>query len=101
MGADGEADRVRSALRDIESRPRRRRRANRPAWGWESLTDSERVVGDLVAEGLTNRQVAERMFVSRHTVDFHLRQIFRKLGITSRVELTRVLLERRGASNEA
>jgi DNA-binding CsgD family transcriptional regulator len=101
MGADGEADRVRSALRDIESRPRRRRRADRPAWGWESLTDSERVVGDLVAEGLTNRQVAERMFVSRHTVDFHLRQIFRKLGITSRVELTRVLLERRGASDEA
>jgi DNA-binding CsgD family transcriptional regulator len=47
----------------------------------------------LVAEGLTNRQVAERMFLSRHTVDFHLRQVFRKLGINSRVELVAVALE--------
>jgi hypothetical protein len=40
----------------------------------------------LVATGLTNQQVAEPMFLSRHTVDFHLRQIFRRLGIASRVE---------------
>jgi DNA-binding CsgD family transcriptional regulator len=94
MGAEGDAGRVRSTLRDIGTRRRRRRRSDRPAWGWDSLTDSERQVAGLVAEGLTNRQVAEHMLLSRHTVDFHLRQVFRKLGITSRVELTRLVLER-------
>jgi DNA-binding CsgD family transcriptional regulator len=63
--------------------------------GWASLTEAERRVADLVAEGLTNRQVAARVFVSPHTVDFHLRQIFRKLGIGSRVDLTRLVLRRR------
>jgi DNA-binding CsgD family transcriptional regulator len=42
---------------------------------------------------VTNAQAAERMFLSRHTIDFHLRQIFRKLDIRSRVELTRLVLE--------
>jgi DNA-binding CsgD family transcriptional regulator len=49
-----------------------------------------------VAEGLTNAQVADRLFVSRHTVDFHLRQIFRKLAVRSRTELARVLVEQEG-----
>jgi DNA-binding CsgD family transcriptional regulator len=62
--------------------------------GWASLTNTEQSVADLVAEGLTNPQVAGRMFLSRHTVDFHLRQIFRKLAIGSRVELTRLALTR-------
>ncbi|HEY7103788.1 MAG TPA: helix-turn-helix transcriptional regulator, partial [Mycobacteriales bacterium] len=68
-------------------------RAERPDSGWESVTDSERRVAKAVAEGLTNRQAAERLFLSRHTVDFHLRQIFLKLGIRSRVELTRLVLQ--------
>jgi DNA-binding CsgD family transcriptional regulator len=63
-------------------------------YGWESLTDTERSVADLVAQGLTNRQVAARMFLSPHTIDFHLRQIFRKLDIGSRVDLTRQVVER-------
>jgi DNA-binding CsgD family transcriptional regulator len=62
-------------------------------FGWESLTDTERSVTDLVAQGLTNRQAAERLFVSRYTVDFHLRSIFRKLDLRSRVDLARVALE--------
>jgi DNA-binding CsgD family transcriptional regulator len=45
----------------------------------------------LVAEGLTNHQVADRMYVSAHTVAFHLKQVFRKLGIGSRVELARIV----------
>jgi DNA-binding CsgD family transcriptional regulator len=61
--------------------------------GWTSLTDTERHVAKLVSDSLTNPQIAERMFLSRHTVDFHLRQIFRKLTINSRVELTRVVLQ--------
>ena len=41
--------------------------------------------------GLTNRQVASRIFLSQHTVAFHLRKVFRKLGISSRLELVRCL----------
>jgi DNA-binding CsgD family transcriptional regulator len=68
------------------------RRVERPVCGWQSLTDTELRVAAIVAEGLTNAQVAERLFVSRHTVDFHLRQIFRKLAVRSRTELARSAL---------
>ena len=60
--------------------------------GWTSLTDTERSVAHVVAEGLTNREAAERLFLSPHTVDFHLRSIFRKLGTNSRVHLTRLVI---------
>ncbi len=59
--------------------------------GWSSLTATERTVAKFVAEGLTNREVGARMLVSPHTIDFHLRRIFRKLGVRSRVELARVI----------
>ena len=68
-------------------------RPDRATFGWSSLTESEAGVADLVADGLTNREVANRLFVSPHTVDAHLRHIYRKLGIRSRVELTRVVAE--------
>lgn len=61
--------------------------------GWSELTDSERNVAELVGQGLSNRQAGRRLFMSRHTVDYHLRRVFRKLGIKSRVELARVLGE--------
>jgi DNA-binding CsgD family transcriptional regulator len=48
-------------------------------------------VSDLVADGLTTRQAAAKLFVSRHTVDSHLRHIFRKLDINSRVDLVRIV----------
>jgi len=70
----------------------RRPVGSRPRYGWESLTDTERSVVQVVAEGLTNREAAERLFLSRHTVDFHLRSIYRKLEVESRVELTRLVL---------
>jgi DNA-binding CsgD family transcriptional regulator len=90
MGADGEAERIRGRLRRLGVL---RRRGRRSAIGWESLTDTERRISRLIAESLTNAQAAERMFLSRHTVDFHLRQIFRKLNVRSRVELTRITVE--------
>jgi DNA-binding CsgD family transcriptional regulator len=65
----------------------------RPVEGWASLTEGELRVVSLVAQGLTNRATAERAFLSRHTVDSHLRQAFRKLNISSRVELVRLALE--------
>lgn len=56
------------------------------------LTPTEQSVAVLTAEGLTNRQIGERLYMSRYTVDTHLRSIFAKLGVASRVELTRALL---------
>jgi DNA-binding CsgD family transcriptional regulator len=91
-GAVRDAARVRARLRDLGVRRRHWQREQRPVEGWASLTDTERRVASLVAEGLTNQQTGARMFVSRHTVDFHLRQIFRKLTITSRVELAGIVL---------
>jgi DNA-binding CsgD family transcriptional regulator len=90
MGAVLDAERVRARLRAVGFR---RSRQEIPVEGWTSLTDTERHVAKLVSDSLTNPQIAERMFLSRHTVDFHLRQIFRKLTINSRVELTRVVLQ--------
>jgi len=64
--------------------------APRPVSGWESLTKAERCVAELVARGATNREVAEQLYISRHTVDSHLRHIFAKLGISSRVKLAAI-----------
>jgi DNA-binding CsgD family transcriptional regulator len=92
----GDADdlaRVRSSLRAAGTRLRHWAHADRPAFGWDSLTDTERRVADLVAQGLSNRQVANRVFLSTHTIAFHLRHIFWKLGITSRVQLARIAAE--------
>jgi len=61
--------------------------------GVESLTPSERRVADLVAAGRSNREVAQALFVSRATVETHLRSIFRKLAIASRAELASLLSE--------
>jgi DNA-binding CsgD family transcriptional regulator len=65
----------------------------RTAYGWPSLTGTERSVAAIIAEGATNREAAARLLLSRHTIDFHLRQIFRKLEIRSRVELTRLVIQ--------
>lgn len=54
-----------------------------------ALTEQEREIARLVGTGLTNQQVATRMFVSPHTVNYHLRSIYKKLSIRSRVELVR------------
>jgi len=55
--------------------------------GWDSLTSAELRVAFLLAEGLTNREVAERLRVSPHTVNSHVRHVFTKLDINRRVEL--------------
>lgn len=62
-------------------------RRSRPRSGWESLTPTELKVVALVAEGLTNPQIGDRMFISRRTVQTHLSHIFGKLEIASRSEL--------------
>ncbi|WP_051832283.1 LuxR C-terminal-related transcriptional regulator [Streptomyces katrae] len=54
-----------------------------------SLTVTEAAVAELVSQGFTNSQVGEHLFISGHTVAFHLKKIFRKMNVASRVELTR------------
>jgi DNA-binding CsgD family transcriptional regulator len=87
------------AARDIEQRLLRGRASRtpslrRPTFGWDSLTEAELSVTDLVAEGLTNRQIANKLWRSPYTIDAHLRHIFHKLGINSRVELVRIATSR-------
>ena len=66
-------------------------RSSRPASGWASLSPAERRVAVVVGEGLTNAEVSDRLFISRYTVETHLKRIFAKLGITSRAELAAVV----------
>jgi DNA-binding CsgD family transcriptional regulator/tetratricopeptide (TPR) repeat protein len=89
LGSERDAARVRRRLRRLGVRRRHWTHVTRPVSGWDSLTKTERKVAEQVASGLTNRQVASQMFVSPHTVGFHLRQIYRKLEIRSRIDLVR------------
>jgi DNA-binding CsgD family transcriptional regulator len=59
--------------------------------GWDSLTDSELKVVNLIAQGATNRSVAQRLHVTPHTVKAHLHNAFAKLGINSRAELSMLM----------
>jgi DNA-binding CsgD family transcriptional regulator len=65
--------------------------ATKPASGWPSLTESERRVAALIGAGRTNRSAAAELGVSVNTVGTHLRAVFAKLGIRSRVQLANVL----------
>ena len=87
IGAIRDSQRVERALHRFGRSVRRGRRGDRPVSGWASLTDAERRVAVTVAAGPTNLEAAALLHLSRHTVDFHLRQIFRKLNLDSRVEL--------------
>jgi DNA-binding CsgD family transcriptional regulator len=67
------------------------------AWSdpWRTLTDGELRIAELVAGGLTNRNIAEYLNLSPHTVDAHLKHTYTKLNIHSRVELTVLALQHR------
>jgi len=64
--------------------------------GWASLTDAELRVISCVAQGMTNRSIAEELYLSRHTVDAHLKHVYLKLDIPSRVELTVLAMQHHG-----
>ncbi|MFI7042009.1 LuxR C-terminal-related transcriptional regulator [Microbispora rosea] len=93
IGALLDAARVRARLRALGVRRRHWGQSQRPTFGWDSLTDTERAVASLIARGMTNRQIAQRMFLSPHTVSTHLRRMFSKLNIASRTELARIVAE--------
>jgi DNA-binding CsgD family transcriptional regulator len=88
VGASWDAARVRGRLRRLGVR-RRVVASKRPKTGWEALTSAEAAVAQLASEGKTDREIGESLFISPHTVNTHLRHIFDKLGVRSRVALTR------------
>ena len=79
--------RVAAALRPLGVRPGARGPRRRAERGGGSLTPSEWAVAQLVAEGLTNREVGTRLHVSPHTVNTHLRHVFQKLSVSTRTGL--------------
>jgi DNA-binding CsgD family transcriptional regulator len=79
-------DRARLELAATGARPRREARS-----GPESLTPSERRIADLAAAGRSNREIASALFVTPKTVEYHLRNAYRKLEIRGRGDLARVL----------
>jgi DNA-binding CsgD family transcriptional regulator/tetratricopeptide (TPR) repeat protein len=89
-GALADAQRVGQILRE-HGVSRRVVGKPRPQTGVDSLTESELKVAHLVAAGATNRVVAQRLYLSHHTVNSHLRNVFAKLGIRSRAELSRLI----------
>ncbi len=89
VGAAWDASRVRGRLRKLGVR-RRIPSSDHTGTGWEALTDAELRVVQLAADGKTNREIATRLFVSPHTVNTHLRHVFDKLDIKSRVDLSRI-----------
>ncbi|GAA5021000.1 helix-turn-helix transcriptional regulator [Streptomyces siamensis] len=89
--ATGDVQRLQARLEKVGLRSEsHRRRTAVASSGWESLTASELRVVRLVTDGLTNRAVADRLHLSPHTVNSHLRHAFAKLGVNTRVELTRI-----------
>ena len=85
-GATGVETQLREELTAAGGRPRRS-----AVTGVESLTPTELRVAELGAEGLSNRQIAELIFVSRNTIAWHLRNIYRKLQVESREQISRSL----------
>jgi DNA-binding CsgD family transcriptional regulator len=88
LGATLWAERARVELRASGQTARKRDPSTR-----NTLTEQELQIARFVAEGRTNREVAAQLFLSPRTIDFHLRNVYRKLGITSRTALARLDLD--------
>jgi DNA-binding CsgD family transcriptional regulator len=93
LGATVDIARAESRLRARGVRLGARGR-RRPSTGWAALTPAEAKVADLVAEGMTNPEIAGRMFLSRRTVQTHVSQILTKLEVAGRSGVVRLAAER-------
>jgi DNA-binding NarL/FixJ family response regulator len=89
MGLDAFAGRAERELQATGERVRKRSVETR-----DELTTQEAQVARLARDGLANAEIGERLFISQHTVAYHLRKVFSKLDITSRSQLARVLPDR-------
>jgi DNA-binding CsgD family transcriptional regulator len=86
MGMDAFADRARSELRATGERVAKRTLGSRRV-----LTAQEAQIARLVGDGASNKEIAAQLFLSTHTVEYHLVKVFRKLDITNRAQLARAL----------
>jgi DNA-binding CsgD family transcriptional regulator len=87
IGARRDSGRALAAMRAAGIRRGSRAAHRQDLKGWDSLTAMESDVVRLTVEGLTNRQIGERLFISRRTVQTHLSHVLTKLEVSSRVEL--------------
>ena len=94
LGAAPRAERARRELRASGERSRQR-----DVTAWDQLSPQESEIARMAAEGLSNREIGEQLFLSHRTVGAHLYRIFPKLGVTSRGQLHTVLAA--GASGAA
>jgi DNA-binding CsgD family transcriptional regulator len=95
LDAARDLGRVEATLRGMGVRRGRRGPRRRPQTGWASLTPTEHAIADLVAEGLSNPQIGDRLYISRRTVQTHLAHVFIKLDITTRAQLAADVTQRR------
>jgi DNA-binding NarL/FixJ family response regulator len=86
LGATALAERAETELRSTGAKPRRVRLT-----GLEALTASERRISELAANGLTNREIAQTLFITDRTVEAHLTHVFTKLDIKTRTALPAAL----------
>lgn len=91
LGAHCDVERIVLLLHKAGGR-KSRAKTSRPLTGWNSLTRTEQRVARLIAEGHTNRSAARELALSANTIATHLRAVFGKLSVNSRVQLTRTLL---------
>jgi DNA-binding CsgD family transcriptional regulator len=89
FGMSGFADRAEAELLATGERPRKRTSDTRV-----DLTPQEARISKLAARGATNQEIAEQLFISLATVEYHLSKVYRKLGIRSRTQLANTLLQR-------
>jgi ATP/maltotriose-dependent transcriptional regulator MalT len=89
LGANWDRAHLSAQLRRCGLRLGPRAKHRQAETGWESLTPTETKIAGMVAEGLSNPQIATTLVVSRRTVETHVSSIFRKLGMRSRIELVR------------
>src|SRR5215211_481212 len=100
MGALRARDAVRRELRKLGARIEPRGPASAAETGLEALSPREREIAELVADRRTNREIAAALFLSEKTVESHLRNVFRKLSASSRVQVARAVEKEREAERD-